>query len=258
MIPVRPDWWKTLFDELYLVTDARSVCDEALTSKEVDFLEALLVPKKSDRILDLCGGQGRHSLGLAKRGYTRLTVFDYSEVLLKKGKSNAAQAKTPVRFLRGDAREAGFAADTFDLVLIMANSFGYFPDEKDNIKILKEAYRVLSPGGTILVDLIDSDYAIHSFQPGSWHQATEDIVVCRQREMENGLLRVREMVLSKSGGMIRDAAYCERVYREQDIRSILESVGFSDISAIRNYSPHALPGDYGCMTNRMIVTARHP
>lgn len=26
-IEVDPDWWKTLFDEIYLLTDARSVCD---------------------------------------------------------------------------------------------------------------------------------------------------------------------------------------------------------------------------------------
>ena len=33
-----PDWWKRLFDETYLITDARSVCDERVTRSEVDFL----------------------------------------------------------------------------------------------------------------------------------------------------------------------------------------------------------------------------
>lgn len=36
MIKVAPDWWKTLFDETYLITDARTVCDEGLTCREVD------------------------------------------------------------------------------------------------------------------------------------------------------------------------------------------------------------------------------
>jgi D-alanine-D-alanine ligase len=257
MIPIRPDWWKTLFDEVYLITDARSVCDEALTRREVDFLEGYLALRRSDRILDLCGGQGRHSLGLAKRGYQRLIVFDYSEVLIKTGKACADRASLPIQFLRGDARETGLASGAFDLVLLMANSFGYFPDERDNMKILREAYRVLALGGTLLLDLIDSDYAISNFRPVSWHEATEDIVVCRQREMDNGLLRVQEIVLSKSRGMIRDATYCERIYQEETICEILEDVGFRDISAVKNFSSHTLPGDYGCMTNRMIVTGRH-
>ena len=55
MVGVDPDWWKTLFDEVYLITDARSVCDEQLTSREVDFLVHTLDLKKSWPILDLCG-----------------------------------------------------------------------------------------------------------------------------------------------------------------------------------------------------------
>ena len=28
MVKINPDWWKTLFDEIYLITDGRSVCDD--------------------------------------------------------------------------------------------------------------------------------------------------------------------------------------------------------------------------------------
>lgn len=38
MVKINPDWWKTIFDEIYLITDVRSVCDEELTSREVDFV----------------------------------------------------------------------------------------------------------------------------------------------------------------------------------------------------------------------------
>jgi D-alanine-D-alanine ligase len=37
-IKVDPDWWKTLFDEVYLLTDARSVCDARITRREVDLI----------------------------------------------------------------------------------------------------------------------------------------------------------------------------------------------------------------------------
>ena len=56
MTEVNPNWWKTLFDKTYLVTDARSVCDNELTCREIDFLEAFLKLEKSWPILDLCGG----------------------------------------------------------------------------------------------------------------------------------------------------------------------------------------------------------
>jgi len=64
-----------LFDHIYLLTDARSVCDTELTSREVLFLEETLNLDKSASILDLCGGQGRHSLELSRSGFSDVTVL---------------------------------------------------------------------------------------------------------------------------------------------------------------------------------------
>ncbi len=35
---VDENWWRHIFDDIYLLTDARSVCNEELTRQEVDFL----------------------------------------------------------------------------------------------------------------------------------------------------------------------------------------------------------------------------
>jgi len=61
-IDVDPDWWKTLFDEVYLMTDARSIGDAAITRQEINIFTSLVPMQPHDRILDLCGGQGRHAL----------------------------------------------------------------------------------------------------------------------------------------------------------------------------------------------------
>ncbi|RKY26576.1 MAG: D-alanine--D-alanine ligase, partial [Candidatus Omnitrophota bacterium] len=78
-------WWKKLFGEVYLTTDARTINNPLLTKREVDFLENFLQLKEEDKILDFCGGQGRHSLELARRGYKDLTVLDYSKFLINRG-----------------------------------------------------------------------------------------------------------------------------------------------------------------------------
>ena len=78
---VDPDWWKDLFDEVYLTTDARSVCDDEVTRKEIDLLQELIPLSPDQEILDLCGGHGRHSRELALRitsynvCYTKLLRF---------------------------------------------------------------------------------------------------------------------------------------------------------------------------------------
>ena len=254
-IPVDPLWWQTLFDEVYLITDARSVCNEELTRLEVDFLEAHLEIGKSDSILDLCGGHGRHSLEFARRGYGAATVLDYSEYLVQLGKEKATEQGLPVCFVQADARRTGLAGEQFDFVLVMANSFGYFPDDTDNLLILCEAHRLCRPGGTILLDLLDSGYVVENFKPSSVHQATEDITVSRERQLSENLIRVRETVVSDARGLLREGTYCERLFRKDEVEGLLTEAGFGSVRFKTDFSSHANPGDYGFMTQRVIVTA---
>ncbi len=254
-IPVDPLWWQTLFDEVYLITDARSVCNDELTRREVDFLEAHLQIRKSDSILDLCGGHGRHSLELARRGYLAATVLDYSEYLVQLGRTRAAEQSLPVSFVQADARQTGLAGEQFDFVLVMANSFGYFPDDRDNLQILCEAHRLCRPGGTLLLDLLDSGYVMERFRPSSVHKANEDITVSRERELTENLIRVRETVVSGTKGLLREGTYCERLYKEDELVGLLRQAGFGKIEFKNDFSSHQNPGDYGFMTQRVIVTA---
>src|SRR5579863_5379852 len=60
------EWWRTLFNSLYLETDGDVVENDQNTRQEVDLLIAAAGVERRDRILDLCCGQGRHSLDLAR------------------------------------------------------------------------------------------------------------------------------------------------------------------------------------------------
>ena len=257
MIRVEPDWWKTLFDEVYLVTDAPFVCNAALTKREVDVVEHVLGLRSAARILDVCGGQGRHALELARRGYQHLTVLDYSDFLLDRGRWKATASGVNVTFCQGDARAMPLPTAGFDVVLLMANSFGYFVDAADDRQVLAEVARTLAADGCFLLDLIDRDLALRHFCAESWHEATDDIVVCWKRELVQDVIRVRELVLSKATGVLRDRAYAERLYSPESIRQLLTDVGFHDIAIQHGafvYDPdHGT--DYGLATNRMLVTA---
>src|SRR5271169_5752391 len=56
------DWWRTLFSSLYLETDGDVIENDRNTGEEVDLLIRTVGLERNDRILDLCCGQGRHSL----------------------------------------------------------------------------------------------------------------------------------------------------------------------------------------------------
>jgi len=255
MVNVDPDWWKRIFDETYLITDARSVCNEGLTCKEVDFLEDVLALDKAWPILDMCGGQGRHSLELSRRGFHDVTVLDYSGFLIDQGKRKAEEEGLNTVFVKNDARDTDLPDQRFRAVLIMASSFGYFSDEKEDEKILYEAFRLLVPGGVLFLDLPNRDFVLENFNSQSWHEADREIVVCRQRRLDGEIVYSREMVISKKEGLIRDEGYHTRLYSGDKISGMLRAVGFSSMSVSKDFVSHGEEGDYGCMTNRMIVIA---
>ena len=256
MVEINPEWWKTLFDDVYIITDARSVCDKALTCREVDFIENTLKPDKPSPILDLCGGHGRHSLELSRRGFTDVTVLDYSHYLVNLGRELAQREGLRIVFVEGDARDTGLPDRSYGFIIVMASSFGYFVEQKEDEKILREAFRLLLPGGSLLLDLPNRDYVLEHLTTESWHEAEEDIVVCRQRAVEDDTVFSRELVISKNKGLLRDARYCTRLYSPERISECLRSAGFYSVTIQKDFTSHTHYADYGCMTNRMIVVAQ--
>jgi D-alanine-D-alanine ligase len=251
-IDVNPDWWKTLFDEIYLLTDARSVCDDDITRREVDLILAILPIEPSHRILDLCCGHGRHSIEFCARGFSNCILLDYSQPLIDLAKSQAAECNYAVDVVCGDARTAGLCPDSFDHVLIMGNSLGYIQVPAADHQILAETFRVLRPGGWLLVDVTDGEAVKNKFSPYSWHEIGADTVVCRRRKLEGDRVVAREMVLSKENGLIRDQNYAVRLYDRGALTVLFKKAGYQNISIRTDFSPHRSKGDFGFMNHRMI------
>jgi len=255
-IPVNADWWKEIFDDLYLLTDGRSVCDDALTADEVDFIQSVLVPDKSAPILDLCGGQGRHALELSQRGFINVTVLDYSKYLIQAGRKKAQNQNLNTVFIQGDARDTGLGSENFQSVIIMGGSFGYFVHDEENQKILKESFRVLKPEGTLILDLPDKNYVQKNFKSVSNHRPGGTIEVTRERKLKQDILYCRETVTCTKQGCLRDNTFCIRLYSPEKIVRMLKKIGFSDVYFQEDFMDRQEKGDYGTMTNRMVVKTR--
>ena len=90
------DWWRTLFNSLYLETDGDVIENDRNTADEVDLLMRSIGLERNDRILDLCCGQGRHSLELARRGFPHVTGLDRSRYLIRLARKRARQRNLAV------------------------------------------------------------------------------------------------------------------------------------------------------------------
>ena len=255
---VRPDWWRDIFNSLYLKTDADVVDDEGITCREVDNLLKVLKLSPQDRILDLCCGQGRHSLELARRGFQNVEGLDRSHYLIQKAKAQAKKEYLNLKFREGDARKLPYLPDTFDAVIIMGNSFGYFETLQDDMSVLKEVFRVLKPWGRLLIDVADGEYLRENFQPRSWEWVDKKRFVCRERSLSLNKERLisREVVTHVGKGVIVDQFYAERLYTREAMSELLGNAGFSDITIHGEISSDSKRNqDLGMMARRIIVTS---
>jgi D-alanine-D-alanine ligase len=255
-IQVKADWWKTLFDQVYLLTDQRTVGNPELTKAEIDLLFDLLPIEPGHRILDLCGGHGRHSLELCSRGYSSLTLLDFSASLLDTAKGEAKRHDRRLNLVQADARTLPLSSNSFDHVLILGNSLGYGPDIASDRTILGQTHRVLRPGGSILLDVTDREAMLQSFTPSAWHEIGEDILVCRSRERNGSTVRARELVLSKERGLIRDQAYAIRLYEPSELLQLLAGSGFTNLKLHTKDSLGPKHGDCGFMNNRLLASGQ--
>ncbi|MDY6820201.1 MAG: methyltransferase domain-containing protein [Deferribacterota bacterium] len=255
---VQPDWWRHIFNSIYLKTDGDVVDDSQITKTEIDLFLEILKLSTEDKILDLCCGQGRHIIELVRRGFINVEGLDRSHYLIQKAKTVAKREDLNVKFREGDARKLPYNANSFDVITILGNSFGYFETIQDDLRVLKEALRALKPWGRILIDVADGNYLKEHFNPRSWEWIDKKHFVSRERSISLDKQRIisREVVTNIEKGVIVDQFYAERLYTKESLTDLLKTAGFSNISFHGAISPDSQRNqDLGMMEQRIIVTA---
>ena len=110
-----------------------------------------LAPRKNTHLLDVAGGTGDIAFRFINRtkNQAAVTVIDRNENMLKEGKrrSNAGKVEADLEWVCGDAMKLPFKNEVFDYYTI---SFG-IRNVLDLKKCLSEAFRVLKPGGRIMI-----------------------------------------------------------------------------------------------------------
>jgi D-alanine-D-alanine ligase len=255
------EWWRTLFNSLYLETDGDVVENDRNTEQEVELLIRSAGLERNDRILDLCCGQGRHSLELARRGFAHVTGLDRSRYLIRLARKRARQRSLPVSFHEGDARRFRLGDAEFHCVCILGNSFGYFERPEDDLAVLASVKRAVASGGTLVMDLMDGDWMRDNFEARSWEWVDQNHFVCRERDLaEDGdRLISREVVVHAERGVIADQFYAERLYSQQRIEALMARAGFTNIRFHSVAAPDSSRNqDLGMVEHRLFVTGEAP
>jgi len=170
------------------------------TLKEIDFLiEELALPKGS-RILDIGCGTGRHSIELAKRGYTMIGV-DISSGMLAEADAAAKDEGVEIELVNANAAEYR-SEPVFDAAICLCEGAfcllgeGDDPYERD-LTILQNIFATLKPGAKFIMTALNGCMPIRQYTQEDIDRGIFDPVTLvethlMEKDDSEGILIVRE------------------------------------------------------------------
>ncbi|MSQ12099.1 MAG: class I SAM-dependent methyltransferase [Dehalococcoidia bacterium] len=251
--PQGSQWYVDFFKQDYLdiYTDApnRSFTPERAI-QESAFVEKALGLRPGADVLDLCCGQGRHSVLLAKRGF-RVTGLDLSQELLDLARRAAAAERVSLELVRADMREIPFSG-RFDNVINMFTAFGYLESEDEDKKVLAAVHKTLKPGGRLLMDMINREWVVANYAEHDWHRGDDGTLYVERRDLDLATSRNRvTFTIVPPQGPQRQSGHDIRLYTLTEMTRLLREAGLRLTATYGGFDG----APYSVFTRRMILVA---
>ena len=201
---------------------------------------------KAGHLLDLCCGNGRISIHMAKKGFKAVGV-DISRVFLEDAEKKAREhgVSNLVTFLEGDIRKLVEVVKTrysrpFDVLVSAWTSVGFY-EKEDDLSMFKQA-RQLSREGAILfvAETMHTEYLSIKFAPTSYTELNRFIILKnRKYEPITSQASTSWIFYSKRGRdleLIDKVEITHHVYSLSELSSLLLKAGWKTVASYGNLS----------------------
>lgn len=238
------DWWEATAQVMF----RQRAWDAA--PQQVEQVLALAGIEPPAHVLDMPSGVGRHSIEFARLGCT-VTAVDRTASYLKRAQARAEELGLKVEFVQADMREFD-RPDAFDLAVNLSTSFGYFEDQADDRRVLRNFLESLRPGGALVMDLMGKEVLARIFRPHDWLELEDGTLLLEKRQvrgdwswMDNEWILVRD-------GERRVYPLSHRLYSAAELKALLAGAGFTSARAYGDLAG----ADYDHDARRLVIVAR--
>lgn len=225
------EWFIEAFTPWYKLVYSHR--DEREAQKQVEFLASLIPIFSSTKILDLCCGYGRHIKFLSKLS-NFVVGLDLSSELLREAKINNQNS---AEFVCGDVRALPFRENSFDIVLSLFTSFGYFISDEENFCHLKNSAEVLKYNGYFVLDYFNPTKVKLSKKHSSY-KTIENLIIRETKWFDKETNRINKEVIIENtqGDTLKSYLETVKIYEPFEIENMLERCKISIIGVYGNYS----------------------
>jgi ubiquinone/menaquinone biosynthesis C-methylase UbiE len=199
----------------------------------------------SGTLLDLCCGNGRISIHMAKKGFKAVGV-DISKAFLEDAKIKAEEHKVSkmVSFLEGDVRNlkkvVGKIRQPFDVVVNAWTSIGYF-SQKDDLKIFKQARELSRENAVLLIaETMHTEFLALKFVPTGYSEV-DNIVLLESRNYDPTTAQLKTdwkfyKKCRENLEFIDQIEYELHIYSPSELSSLLRKAGWEPVTFYGSFS----------------------
>lgn len=232
--------WVDFAPAMFSGARAETVAELVRTAPLLDF-------PPGSRVLDLCCGPGLFLVPLAARGH-RVTGVDLSPAMLERAETACREAAANVRLVREDMLTYA-APESYDVILNVFTSFGYFENADDNARVLRNAWHSLAPGGRLLVDVMGKEVLAGWIGRPQAVDLPDGSYIVQRDTVLDSWRRLRTDWTLVRGERARTASIRSFLYSAAELHDLFVAAGFADVECFGDFDG----GPYDQSSRRLIV-----
>jgi SAM-dependent methyltransferase len=225
---MQKQWYESFFENYARKYDLENFTQG--TVGECDFIEKELVFDKSQKILDVGCGTGRHAIELSKRGY-HVTGIDLSEAQLKRAREKAEANNLTIDFQCLDARDLPFCGEFDVAVMLCEGGFSLMETDEMNFAILQNVTKALKSPAKFIFTMPNGLFPLyHNVDEFHENAREEGNSTCKSNTFDWMTFRSHNVVEFEDDSGNRRTLECnERYYVPCEITWLLKSLGYKTI-----------------------------
>ena len=141
--------------------------------------------------------------------------------------------------------------DSYDLVVSLFTSFGYFESRAEDLAVLRNVHRSLRSGGALVIEIAGREALARGFQPTTSKELADGSLLFERHEVVDDWTRVKNHWVVIEDGAATTFRFEFRVYSGQELKELLLAAGFTDVRLYGGYDSR----EYGLDAERLVAVA---
>ena len=225
-----PDWPREYFERGYAQRWGLKAPDPRVRL-EAGAIWTMLRLSPGASIVDVGCGHGRHAIALAERGASVVGI-DFADSLLRRARQLTPESEPRPHWIRGDMRMLPLRDGCADAVLI-TDSFGFFETDAEHVAVVTEARRILRHAGSLVLKVVNGAPILANLRESEQEERDGvEVTVSTTLAMEPPRMIQRLSVRGSRGEGNYERR--QRLFRGEELRAMLEHVGFSVTGLFEN------------------------